>query len=131
MFLYPNLLNINSSKPHIRARTKSDMLEKYAKQLCLAAIVLILLLLLCHLSNATNTNYLSWLEEFTATTTTNPSYCPGAHPKIPCSMVKQCPTPSSNISSADQEIIDRYIYLKSLLESTKLLDYAEQKWEVI
>ena len=107
------------------------MFEKYAKQLSLAAIVLILLLLLCHLSNETNTNYLSWLEEFTATTTTSPSYCPGAHPKIPCSMVRTCSTPSSNISSEDQEIIDRYIYLKSLLESTKLLDTAEQKWEVL
>ena len=108
------------------------MLEKYAKQLSLAAIVLILLLLLCHLSNATDTNYLGWLEGFhPEPTTTNPSYCPGAHPKIPCSMVRKCPTPSSNISSADQEIIDRYLYLKSLLESTKLLDTAEQKWEVI
>lgn len=107
------------------------MLEKYAKQLSLAAIVLILLLLLCHLSNATDTNYLSWLEGFHPEPTTNPSYCPGAHPKIPCSMVRTCPTPSSNISSADQEIIDRYLYLKSLLESTKLLDTAEQKWEVI
>ena len=108
------------------------MFEKYAKHLSLAAIVLILLLLLCHLSNATNTNYLSWLEGFTATTTTSPSYCPGAHPKIPCSMVRTCQGQSdSNISSADQEIIDRYIYLKSLLESTKLLDNAEQKWEVI
>lgn len=107
------------------------MFEKYAKQLSLAAIVLILLLLLCHLSNATNTNYLSWLEEFTVTTTTNPSYCPGSHPKIPCSMVRTCPTLSSNISSADQEIIDRYIYLKSLLESTKLLNNAEKKWELL
>lgn len=107
------------------------MFDKYAKQLSLAAIVLILLLLLCQLSNATNTNYFSWLENFTNTTRTSPSYCPGSHPKIPCSMVRTCPTPSTNISSADQEIIDRYIYLKSLLESTKLLNNAEQKWEVI
>ncbi len=108
------------------------MLEKYAKQLSLAAIVLILFLILCHVSNATNTNYFRWLEEFHPDpTTTNPSYCPGQHPKIPCSMVRTCPTTSSSISSADQEIIDRYVYLKSLLESTKLLDTAEQKWELI
>jgi len=107
------------------------MFEKYAKQLSLAAIVLILFMLLCQISKATNTNYLSWLEGFNAATTANPSYCPGSHPKIPCSMVRTCPTPSSSISSEDQEIIDRYIYLKSLLESTKLLDTAEQKWELI
>lgn len=108
------------------------MFEKYAKQLMLAAIVLILLLLICQISKATDTNYLSWLEGFHPDPTiTNPSYCPGSHPKIPCSMVRTCPTPSTSISKDDQEIIDRYIYLKSLLESTKLLDTAEKKWELI
>ena len=108
------------------------MFEKYAKQLSLAAIVLILLLLLCHVSNATDTNYLSWLEGFhPEPTTTNPSYCPGAHPKIPCSMVRTCPTASSALSSENKEIVDRYIYLKSLLESNKFFNNKEQKWELI
>ena len=108
------------------------MFEKYAKQLSLAAIILILLILMCHISNATGTNYLGWLENFHPDpTTTNPSYCPGSHPKIPCNMIRSCPSPSSKISSDDQEIIDRYIYLKSLLESTKLFQNNEQKWEII
>jgi len=108
------------------------MFEKYAGQLCLATIVLILLLLLCHVSNATNTNYLSWLEGFhPVPTTTKLSYCPGAHPKVPCSMIRTCPTPSSRISGENKEFVDRYIYMKSLLESNKLLDTREQKWELI
>ena len=110
------------------------MFENYAKQLTLTAIViiLILLLLVCQISKATDTNYLSWLDGFhPGPMTTNPSYCPGSHPKIPCNMVRTCPTPIASISSDDQEIIDRYIYLKSLLESTKLLDTAEKKWEMI
>ena len=110
-----------------------EMLDKYAKHITLAAIALILLLLLCHVSNSTNTNYLGWLEGFhpDPTTTTNPSYCPGAHPKVPCAMVKTCPTPSSTLSAENKEIVDRYVYLKSLLESTKLLNTKEQKWELI
>lgn len=108
------------------------MFEKTAKHITLAAIVLILLLIVCHLSNATNTNYLVWLEGFHPDpTTTSPSYCPGAHPKVPCSMIKTCPTPSSALSAENKEIVDRYVYLKSLLESTKLFDGKEQKWDLL
>lgn len=108
------------------------MFDKYAKHITLAAIVLILLLLVCHMSNATDTNYLSWLEGFhPEPTTTSPSYCPGAHPKIPCSMIKTCPTASSALSAENKEIVDRYVYLKALLESTKLLDTKEHKWELL
>jgi len=108
------------------------MFENYAKQLTLAAIALILLLLICQLSNATNTNLLGWVDGFhPVPTTTSPSYCPGAHPKVPCSMVKTCPTASSALSGENMEIFDRYIYLKSLLESTKVLNDKEHKWELI
>ena len=108
------------------------MLEKYAKQLTLAAIALLLLLLICQLSNATNTNLLGWVDGFhPVPTTTSPSYCPGTHPKVPCSMVKTCPTAKSALSGENREIVDRYVYLKSLLESTKLLNNKEQKWELI
>jgi hypothetical protein len=108
------------------------MFEKYTKQITLAAIALLLLLIICHVSKATNTNLLGWVDGFNPNpTTTSPSYCPGTHPKVPCSMIRTCPTASSKLSSENQEIVDRYIYLKSLLESTKLLNDKEHKWELI
>lgn len=108
------------------------MFKKHAQHIALSAIILILLILICHFSNATDTNYLSWLENFTTVTTKpSPTYCPGSHPKIPCNMVKTCPNPTNKLSSENIEIIDRYIYLKSLLESTKILNGNEDKWELL
>ncbi len=109
------------------------MFEKYSKQLTLALIGLILLILLCQVSNVSGTNLLGWVEGYhDPTTTTQPLYCPGQHPKVPCKSIKKCPGSSGlGLSEEDAEIVDRYIYLKSLLESTKLFDTKENKWELI
>ncbi len=109
------------------------MLEKYGKQITLALIALILLLILCQASNLAGRNLLGWVESFHNPTTTEPTYCPGQHPKVPCSSIKTCATPTTtpHISQEDTEIIDRYLYLQSLLESLKIFDTKEQKWNLL
>lgn len=130
------------------------MLEKYAKQITLALIALILLLILCQASNLSGRNLLGWVEGFRTPsegfrtlsegyrtlsegfdnpTTTSPTYCPGQHPKVPCSSIKTCATPTTtpHISQEDTEIIDRYLYLQSLLESLNFFDKNPDEWNKI
>lgn len=118
-------------------------IDHYGIIIC--ASILIMMVIVCHLSNRNPTGIIT--DRFQNTgcaagsqcnNTTNPAnkimyysspgstmgnYCPGAHPQIPCTLVKKCP--AKRLSEENQMLLDQYVYLSSLLGAVDVYKFPQ------
>lgn len=98
---------------------------------CIGIVILICMAVLCHLSNSLSVknmftdvsrpeNQLIYYGSDSAT-----RVCPGSHPYLPCRLIKQCPTPSPTLTEEDQAVLDKYVYLNSLISGIDFFKFKD------
>ena len=99
---------------------------------CIGIVVLICMAVLCHLSNWNRVksmftdigerpeNQLLYYGSDSAT-----KVCPGSHPYLPCRLIKKCPTPSPTLSEEDQAVLNKYVYLNSLIAGIDFFKFKD------
>lgn len=87
--------------------------------------ILILLLIICHLSNRSRSNFqdANQIIYYSSSDKMSANTCPGSHPRIPCSLVKDCPKSGDKLTQDQQSLVDQYVYLATLLNSIDIYKF--------
>ncbi len=98
---------------------------------CIGITILICMSVICHLSNwfhvksmFTNVerpeNQILYYGSDSAT-----KVCPGSHPYLPCRLIKKCPTEQPTLSEEDQAVLEKYVYLNSLISGIDFFKFKD------
>jgi hypothetical protein len=87
--------------------------------------ILIVLLITCHVANSSRSNFqdANKIIYYSSSDKMTTGTCPGSHPQIPCSLVKECPKTGDKLTLEQKTLVDQYVYLATLLNTVDIYKF--------